>query len=80
MSKYIHPLKTKIPLSGLCALGRCGLACCGRHGEQHCAPGAGKKPVALMPLSGLCALGRCGLACCGRHGETIILPQGHPGR
>jgi len=35
------------PLSGLCALERCGLACCGRHGVQRCAPGAGEKPVAF---------------------------------
>jgi len=35
----------KMPLSGLCALQRCGLACCGRHGVQRCAPGAGEKPV-----------------------------------
>jgi len=34
-------------LSGLCALERCGLACCGRHGVQRCAPGAGEKPVAF---------------------------------
>ena len=37
----------KMPLSGLCALWRCGLACCGRHGERRCAPGAGEKPVAF---------------------------------
>ena len=24
-----------MPLSGLCALERCGLACCGRHGVQR---------------------------------------------
>jgi len=36
-----------MPLSGLCALERCGLACCGRHGVQRCAPGSGEKPVAF---------------------------------
>jgi len=36
-----------MPLSGLCALWRCGLACCGRHGVQRCAPGAGEKPGAF---------------------------------
>jgi len=41
---HIHTL---MPLSGLCALERCGLACCGRHGVQRCAPGAGEKPVAF---------------------------------
>jgi len=37
----------KMPLSGLCALERCGLSCCGRHGVQRCAPGACEKPVAF---------------------------------
>ena len=36
-----------MPLSGLCALEGCGLACCGRHGVPRCAPGAGEKPVAF---------------------------------
>jgi len=36
-----------MPLSGLCALEYCGLACCGRHGVPRCAPGAGEKPVAF---------------------------------
>jgi len=35
----------KMPLFGLCALGNCGLACCRRHGKQHCAPSAGEKSV-----------------------------------
>ena len=43
---YIYIYAT-MPLSGLCALWRCGLACCGRHGEQRCAPGAGEKSVAF---------------------------------
>jgi len=42
--------KRMMPLSGLCALGRYGLACCGRHAEQHCAPGPGEKPVAFAAL------------------------------
>jgi len=37
----------KMPLSGLCALERSGLACCGRHGVPRCAPGAGEKPMAF---------------------------------
>jgi len=41
---HIHTL---MPLSGLCALERCGLACCGRRGVQRCAHGAGEKPVAF---------------------------------
>jgi len=36
-----------MPLSGLCALERCGLACCWRHGVPRCAPGTGEKPVAF---------------------------------
>jgi len=36
-----------MPVSGLCALWCCGLACCGRHGERRCAPGAGEKTVAF---------------------------------
>jgi len=58
-----------MPLSRLCALWRCGLACCGRHGVQRCAPGAGEKPVAFCrtlvlfsqkrKLQKLC-VGRCG--------------------
>jgi len=47
---YQYPVflfSAKMPLSGLCALWRCGLACCGRHGERRCAPGAGEKPVAF---------------------------------
>ena len=38
---------SEMPLSGLCALERCGLACCGRHSVPRCAPGAGEKPVAF---------------------------------
>jgi len=48
--RWASTLSAKMPLSGLCALERCGLACCGRHGVQQSAPGAGEKPVAFCRL------------------------------
>jgi len=51
MSVGHRVISAVLPLSGLCALERCGLACCGRHGVQRCAPGTGEKPVDFLPHS-----------------------------
>ena len=40
-----------MPMSGLCAPERCGLACCGRPGVHHHAPGGGETAGGLCRAS-----------------------------
>jgi len=62
-----------MPLSGLCAMWRCRLACCGRHGERRCAPGAGEKPVAFLPRSSFVVSKRkLQKLCVGRWGPVTL--------
>jgi len=61
-----------MPLFGLCALRRCGLACCGRHGERRCGPGAGEKPVAFCRALVLFSQKELQKLCVGRWGTVSL--------
>jgi len=61
-----------MPLFGICALERCGLAGYGRHGVQRCAPGAGEKPVVFCRTLVLFSQKELQKLCVGRWGPVSL--------